>query len=281
MFSQDLLRDKVAVVTGGSGVLGSSISKALAQHGAKVAIIGTNGSAATKVADEINMNGGKAIGISSNVLDKDSLIQARAQIREKFGACSILINGAGGNHPDGTTSKEYFEAGDKVKEDVKSFFDLDYEGMNYVFNLNFLGTVLPCQVFAEDMIEVEGDRTIINISSVSSFNPLTKVSAYSAAKASINNFTQWLAVHFSKEKIRVNAIAPGFFLTNQNKTLLTTERGELTARGNTIISQTPMGRFGKPEDLSGTALWLCSEASSFVTGTVLPVDGGFTAFSGV
>lgn len=281
MFKKDLLKDKVAVVTGGSGVLGSAISKALAMHGAKIAIIGTNGAAAANVAEEINTSGGHAIGISANVLDKDSLIEARAQIRKKLGKCSILINGAGGNHPNGTTSKEYFEAGDKVKEDITTFFDLDYEGMSFVFNLNFLGTVLPSQVFAEDMIGMGGDRVIINVSSVSSINPLTKVSAYSAAKASINNFTQWLAVHFSKEQIRVNAIAPGFFLTKQNQTLLTEEDGELTERGKTIISQTPMHRFGNPEDLNGAVLWLCSEASTFVTGIVLPVDGGFTAFSGV
>ncbi|MEQ8243269.1 SDR family oxidoreductase [Fulvivirga sp.] len=281
MFNKDLLKDKVAVITGGSGVLGSAISKALALHGAKVAIIGTNEATVVKVAEEINISGGQAIGFSANVLDKDSLIEARSEVRKKLGKCSILINAAGGNHPNGTTSKEYFEAGDKVRKDIKTFFDLDYEGISFVFNLNFLGTVLPSQVFGEDMTDTEGDRVIINVSSVSSFNPLTKVSAYSAAKASINNFTQWLAVHFSQERIRVNAIAPGFFLTKQNKTLLTEDNGELTERGRTIISQTPMHRFGNPEDLNGAVLWLCSEASTFVTGIVLPVDGGFTAFSGV
>jgi NAD(P)-dependent dehydrogenase (short-subunit alcohol dehydrogenase family) len=281
MFNPDLLKDKVVVITGGAGVLGSNMSKSLALHGAKVAILGRNGAAAEAVAEEINKHGGEAIGISADVLNKASLLAARTEIREKLGHCSILVNGAGGNHPDGTTSKEYFEAGDKTRDEIKTFFHLDFESMNYIFNLNFLGTVLPSQVFAEDMTGMDGDRVIINISSVSSFSPLTKVSAYSAAKASISNFTQWLAVHFSKEQIRVNAIAPGFFLTTQNKTLLTQGNGELTDRGNTIINQTPMGRFGKPEELTGALLWLCSNASSFVTGAVIPVDGGFTAFGGV
>lgn len=281
MFNKDLLKDRVAVVTGGGGVLGTTMAKALAQHGAKVAILDLNESAATVVAEEITKDGGQAIGVACNVLKKESLWEARQEIRDKLGNCSILINGAGGNHPKGTTSKEYFYEDDKTKEEVKTFFDLDPEGISFVFNLNFLGTLLPTQVFAEDMLEVSDERVIINISSMNAFKPLTKIPAYSAAKASVSNFTQWLAVHFSQERIRVNALAPGFFLTNQNRTLLTKENGDLTDRGNTIISHTPMRRFGDPEDLNGTLLWLCSKASSFVTGVVVPIDGGFSAFSGV
>lgn len=216
------------------------------------------------------------------MLEKPSLQSARTKINEVLGPCDILINGAGGNHPLGTTSKPYLEVEDmkETTEGFKSFFDLDTEGIQFTFNLNFIGTLLPTQVFAQDMVSREG-CSILNISSMNAFTPLTKIPAYSGAKAAVSNFTQWLAVHFSKVGIRVNALAPGFFLTEQNRTLLTETDGSLTERGQTIIDQTPMGKFGQPEDLIGTTLWLSGEGASFVTGVVIPVDGGFSAFSGV
>jgi len=272
--------NKVVVITGGSGVLGSTMSIALGERGAKVAVIGTKADKAQKVADEIISKGGTAMGIAANVLDINSLKEAHKTINETFGPCDILINGAGGNNPKGTTSKNFFFEEDLANEEVKTFFDLDPEGIKYVFDLNFIGTLLPTQVFAKDMIGREG-TTVINISSMNAFKPLTKIPAYSGAKAAISNFTQWLAVHFSKAGIRVNAIAPGFFLTEQNRTLLTDASGNLTERGGTIIAHTPMGRFGSPDDLTGTLLWLCGEGSKFVTGVVVPVDGGFSAFSGI
>lgn len=275
------LKNKVAVVTGGGGILCSSFAKAIALSGAKVAVLDLNEDAANAVAEDIVKDGGISIGIKTNVLDKGSLENAKKIINEKFGTVDILINGAGGNNPKGTTSKDYFEKEDLLKEDVKTFFDLDPEGVGFVFNLNFLGTLLPTQVFAMDLIEKE-KANIINISSMNAFTPLTRIPAYSGAKAAISNFTQWLAVHFSKTGIRVNAIAPGFFLTNQNKGLLMNEDGSYTARSQKILSQTPMDRFGKTEELLGTLLYLlCDEASSFVNGIVIPVDGGFSAYSGV
>lgn len=273
---------KVIVLTGAGGVLCSSLAKSLAKAGHKIAVLDLRIEAANKVADEINADGGKAIGVAANVLKRESLDAAREEVNNLLGSCDILINGAGGNHPLGTTTNPFLLEEDLTNEtsDFKSFFDLDPEGIKFVFDLNFIGTLLPTQVFAKDMIGKKG-CSILNISSMNSFTPLTKIPAYSAAKAAVSNFTQWLAVHFSKVGIRVNALAPGFFLTDQNRSLLTTETGDLTPRGNTIIGQTPMGRFGEPEDLIGTTLWLCGEGSSFVTGVVIPIDGGFSAFSGV
>ena len=273
---------KVIVVTGAGGVLCSTLAKALAKEGNKVAVLDLRIEAANKVAEEINKEGGTAIGVAANVLEKASLDIAKSIVNEKLGTCDILVNGAGGNHPLGTTSNPHLLEEDLLNttEGFKTFFDLDSKGIEFVFNLNFIGTLLPTQVFAKDMVGKEG-CSILNISSMNAFTPLTKIPAYSGAKAAISNFTQWLSVHFSKVGIRVNALAPGFFLTDQNRALLTTEEGELTPRGNTIISQTPMGRFGDPEDLVSTTLYLCDDRSSFVTGVVIPIDGGFSAFSGV
>lgn len=273
---------KTIVLTGGGGVLCGALAKALAREGHNIAVTDLKKEAAEEVAKGIISMGGKAIGIKANVLEKASLEQAKKEINQRFGPCDILINGAGGNHPLGTTSKPYLEEIDleNTGEDLKTFFDLDSEGIQFVFNLNFIGTLLPTQVFARDMIGRKGCN-ILNVSSMNAFSPLTKIPAYSGAKAAVSNFTQWLAVHFSKVGVRVNALAPGFFLTEQNRSLLTRADGELTQRGNTIIAQTPMGRFGEPDDLIGTTLWLCGEGASFVTGVVIPIDGGFSAFSGV
>ncbi len=275
------LTGKTVVITGGGGVLCSVFAKALGECNANIAILDLNPDAANSIAKEITDNGGKAKGYATNVLDKDALIKTREEILKDFGTCDILINGAGGNNPKGTTSNDYFDKADLAKEDVKTFFDLDPDGVEFVFNLNFLGTLLPTQVFAMDLIEKD-DASIINISSMNAFTPLTRIPAYSGAKAAISNFTQWLSVHFSKTNIRVNAIAPGFFLTNQNRALLIDENGNYTARSEKILSQTPMDRFGAPEELIGTLLFLISkEASGFVNGIVVPVDGGFSAYSGV
>ncbi len=275
------LKDKVCVVTGGGGVLCGAFSKALAANGAKVAVLDLRIESAQKVADEINNSGGTAIGVEANVLKRDSLQAARLVINEKFGTCDILLNGAGGNHPKGTTSNEILKEEDLKKEGLTTFFDLDPDGIQFVFNLNFIGTLLPTQIFSRDMINKPG-AVIINISSMNAFTPLTKIPAYSGAKAAVSNFTKWLAVHMSGVGIRVNAIAPGFFLTDQNRSLLTNEDGSYTARAGKILGQTPMGRFGTPDELIGTLLWLVDEgASGFVNGTVIPVDGGFSAFSGV
>lgn len=275
------LSGKTAVVTGGGGVLCGAFSKALAACGANVAVLDLRKEMADKVAEEIVAAGGKAIGVAANVLESDSLKAARDTVINAFGSVDILINGAGGNHPKGTTTKEYLFKEDLVPtEGVTTFFDLDPKGIEFVFNLNFLGTLLPTQAFAKDMIDKKA--VIINISSMNAFCPLTKIPAYSGAKAAISNFTQWLAVHMSKVGIRVNAIAPGFFLTDQNRSLLTNTDGSYTPRAEKIINMTPMGRFGEDEELIGTLLWLVSnEASSFVNGTVIPVDGGFSAYSGV
>jgi NAD(P)-dependent dehydrogenase (short-subunit alcohol dehydrogenase family) len=277
------LKGKVAVITGGGGILCSVMAKAMADCGAKVAILDLKPEAAQKAADEIVKAGGVAKGFACNVLDKASIEAAHAQVTAAFGSVDILINGAGGNHPKGTTSKEHLSVEDltQKKEGVTTFYDLTVEGISFVFNLNFLGTLLPTQVFSKDMV-LRGAGNIINISSMNSFKPLTKIPAYSAAKAGVSNFTQWLAVHFSKVGVRVNAIAPGFFLTDQNRGLLTQADGSWTPRGNTILAHTPQGRMGKPEDLVGALLWLLSnEASGFVTGQVIAIDGGFSAFSGV
>lgn len=276
------LSGKIAVITGGGGVLCSTMAEALAAQGVKIAVLDLKAENAEQVANAINAKGGKAIGVACNVLQIDSLKAAHEKVLAELGPCDILINGAGGNHPKGTTSKNHLLAEDleSTEEGLKTFFDLDPEGIKFVFDLNFIGTLLPTQVFARDMVGKKG-TTIINISSMNAFRPLTKIPAYSGAKAAISNFTQWLAVHFSKVGVRVNALAPGFFLTDQNRTLLTKPDGSLTDRGNTIISHTPMGRFGTPEDLTGTLLWLCGSGSEFVTGVVVPIDGGFSAFSGV
>ena len=274
--------NKVIVLTGAGGVLCSTLAKALAKDGKKVAILDLNLEAANQVAQEIETEGGVAVGIEANVLRKDSLQEARKKVNEEFGSCDILINGAGGNHPKGTTSNTHFSEEDLKNNEAgfKSFFDLDPEGIKFVFDLNFIGTLLPTQIFAQDMVGKKG-CSILNISSMNAFTPLTKIPAYSGAKAAVSNFTQWLAVHFAKVGIRVNALAPGFFLTEQNRSLLTNKDGSLTPRGNTIVEQTPMGRFGEPEDLIGTTMWLCGEGSAFVTGVVVPIDGGFNAYSGV
>ncbi len=280
LMKSNRLKDKVVVITGGGGILCQAMARELAHHGAWVAVLDIKKSSAELIADEINQLGGKAISIECNVLDKDNLQLAKEKLHQSLGKCDILINGAGGNHPKGTTSRTHFLEGDDLSPEVTSFFDLDPRGISFVFDLNFLGTLMPTQVFAQDMIGKDG-CSIVNISSMNAFTPLTKIPAYSGAKAAVSNFTQWLAVHFAKTGIRVNAIAPGFFLTDQNRALLTQSNGELTERGNTIIEQTPLGKFGKPEDLLGTLMWLCSEESVFVTGIVVPVDGGFSAFSGV
>jgi NAD(P)-dependent dehydrogenase (short-subunit alcohol dehydrogenase family) len=275
------LRNKVAVVTGGGGVLCGMMAKALAECGAKTAVVDLNLERAQAVAKEIESAGGKAIGVSANVLERESLNAAEAEIRSKLGVCDILVNGAGGNHPKSTTSKERLRKEDIGAKDLVSFFDLDQKGVEFVFNLNFLGTLLPSQVFCRGMVD-KGGGSVINISSMNAFKPLTKIPAYSGAKAAVSNFTQWLAVHMANVNIRVNAIAPGFFLADQNRALLTNADGSLTPRGQTIIAHTPMGRFGKPEDLLGALLWLVDDsASGFVNGVVVPVDGGFSAFSGV
>lgn len=273
------LKDKIIVVTGAGGVLCSMFAKEAAKQGAKVALLDLNVNAAQAAADEITQTGGCAKGYEANVLQKESLQKAHEQILADFGKCDILINGAGGNHPKATTTKEYFEEGDIEAQDVISFFDLEPENVGFVFNLNFLGTLLPTQVFAPDML---GKGTILNIASMNAYRPLTKIPAYSGAKAAIVNFTQWLAVHFAKNGIRVNAMAPGFFVTNQNRGLLFDEQGNPTARTTKILDHTPMGRFGEPEDLLGTLNFLLDDnASAFVTGVTIPVDGGFAAYSGV
>ncbi|MDR3440176.1 SDR family oxidoreductase [Telmatospirillum sp.] len=276
------LSNRVAVVTGGGGVLCSQLARALAECGAKVAILDLNKDAAEAAAAALRADGHKAQGFSANVLERASLETAADAIKKAMGPCDLLLNGAGGNHPKGTTTKDWLEEADLDDSSLTTFFDLDPKGVEFVFNLNFLGTLIPSQVFARQMIGRKGCG-IINISSMNAFCPLTRIPAYSGAKAAVSNFTQWLAVHFSKVGIRVNALAPGFFLTNQNHKLLVDEAtGEFTARAKKIIDHTPMGRFGEPEELIGTLLWLVSnEASGFVNGVVVPIDGGFAAYSGV
>lgn len=279
--SFDDLRGKVCVITGGGGVLGNAICKGMASTGINIAILDLNGevaaSTANAIADEYNV---KCIGVAANVLDKASLEEAKKYVLKEFGKVDFLINGAGGNSPKATTKVEEITKGN-VANLQDTFFGLEMEGFDFVFNLNFKGTLLPTMVFAKEMVE-RGNGVIINISSMNAFRPLTKIAAYSAAKASINNFTEWLSVHFAKAGVRVNGIAPGFFLTNQNRFLLVDEKtGNPTARGNKIINGTPMGKYGEPEDLQGTVCFLLSDMSSFITGVTIPVDGGFNAYSGV
>jgi NAD(P)-dependent dehydrogenase (short-subunit alcohol dehydrogenase family) len=275
------LKDKVAIITGGAGVICSTMAKALAAQGVKTVILDLNKEAAVAVASEIEKEFKvSSLGVSASVLDKASLEAARKEVHAKFGPIDILVNGAGGNSPAATTKVEKMQ-GTENENLEETFFGLQIEGFDKVFDLNFKGTLIPSMVFATDMVKKKSG-VIINISSMNSFRPLTKIAAYSAAKAAINNFTQWLAVHFSKTGIRVNAIAPGFLLTNQNRFLLIDEKtGDLTARGRKIISGTPMERYCVPEELNGTLLYLASDLSKFVTGIVIPVDGGFSAYSGV
>ncbi len=277
------LKNRVAVVTGGGGILCGAFAKTLAKQGVKVAVLDLNEEAAKKCADEINADGGTAIAVGCNVLDLASMEAARKTVNEKLGTCDILLNGAGGNNPKGTTTKDTLEKIDLVQKDenIKTFFDLDPEGISFVFNLNFLGTLIPTQVFAKDMVEKE-NSCIVMITSMNAFRPLTRIPAYSAAKAAVKNFTEWMAVHFAPMGIRVNAIAPGFFSTKQNAALLWNEDGSPTERTGKILAATPMNRFGEPEELDGTLLFLVDEAySGFITGVNIPVDGGFNAYSGV
>jgi NAD(P)-dependent dehydrogenase (short-subunit alcohol dehydrogenase family) len=266
------IQGKTAVITGGGGVLCSAMAAALAQAGVKVALLDLHLKCAQSVCERINQNGGEAIALACDVLDKGSLELAAEIVEKAFGPADILINGAGGNNKMATTSPDL------------SFFDLPPEASQWVFNLNFIGTLLPSQVFGKMMVD-KGQGNILNISSMNAFRPLTRIPAYSAAKSAVSNFTQWLAVHLAMEyssDIRVNALAPGFFLTEQNRFLLTNPvSGSLTARGKTIIEHTPMARFGLPEDLLGTMFFLISPASAFITGVVIPIDGGFSAYCGV
>jgi NAD(P)-dependent dehydrogenase (short-subunit alcohol dehydrogenase family) len=266
------VEDKVAAVTGGGGVLCGALSRALGRAGAKVAVLDLFPEAAERVAADIVALGGEALALRCDVLDKPSIQAAAEKVLETYGRVDVLINGAGGNKKEATTTPDL------------AFFDLPVDAVQWVFNLNFIGTLLPSQVFGKLMAQ-QREGIILNISSMSAFQPLTRIAAYSAAKAAVSNFTCWLAVHMAQEyspTIRVNALAPGFFLTEQNRFLLTDQAtGELTPRGQTIIDHTPMGRFGSPDELIGTTLWLLSPASAFVTGVVVPIDGGFNAFSGV
>lgn len=279
-FTPDL-KGKTAVVTGGAGVLCAAFAKALAACGANVAVLDIAEDKAQHVADDIIKSGGKAIACKANVLDKESINNAHMKVLEAFGKCDILLNGAGGNSPKATTDDEFFNPGFIGEPDKKSFFDLDADGFGFVFGLNFTGTLLSTQVFARDMVDSPGS-VIINISSMNAFTPLTKIPAYSAAKAAVSNFTRWLAVYFAKSGIRVNAIAPGFFSTAQNASLLWQSDGSPTPRTQKILANTPMGRFGEADELIGTLLWLVDNGcSGFVTGIVVPIDGGFSAYSGV
>lgn len=274
------IKNKIAVITGAGGVLCSSFAKCLAKEGAAVMLLDINKESAELVAKEIIAEGGVAEAFGCNVLDKCSIKSVHNEILEKYGKVNILINGAGGNNPRATLSKEYYEEGDENIEDVKTFFNLEKEDFSFVFDLNLMGTLLPSQEFSRDMLGNDG--VIINVSSMNAFKPLTKIPAYSSAKSAVSNFTEWLSVYFAESKIRVNAIAPGFFVTKQNKDLLFDKEGNPTPRTEKILRSTPMGRFGKPEELNGTLLFLAdNEKSSFVTGVIIPVDGGFNAYSGV
>lgn len=280
-FTFEDLKGKVCVLTGGAGVIGASLARGLAAAGIKTAIVDINEEAAVSLATQVEKESGvKCIGISANVLEKESLEAAKLTINQKLGKIDILINGAGGNSPKATTAVEQMQKED-LNDLSKTFYGLGMEGFQRVYDLNFKGTLLPTMVFTLDMLD-SGKGCVLNISSMNAYRPLTKIPAYSAAKASINNLTQWMSVHLAKVGIRVNAIAPGFFLTNQNRFLLTDEKtGQATPRGLKIISNTPMGKYGEPEDLIGAMLYLLSDISSFVTGVIIPVDGGYSAFGGV
>lgn len=275
------LKGKVAIITGGSGVIGQTLVRGLCSAGVRVIILDVNPARGAMTAADMakRPDCSVAAAVGGSVIDRDSLLKAREEVRETFGQIDLLINCAGGNKATATTTREFIPPGDK---DLKgTFFDLDISGFDDVFDLNFKGTVLPTMIFGEDMVK-KGSGAILNISSMNAYRPLTKIPAYSAAKAAINNLTQWLAVHFAPAGVRVNAIAPGFLLTNQNRFLLTDEKtGEMTPRGRKIINATPMGRYAEPQELVGTMLYLLSGTSSFVTGVVIPVDGGFSAYSGV
>ncbi len=273
------LKDKICVITGGGGVIGSTLAKGLASVGIKTAILDIDEDAAKKVAADIkNEIGTESIGVKADVLNISSMNDAKKKVNDSLGAIDFLINGAGGNSPKATTAAEFINSDTNLEE---TFFGLNTEGFDWVFNLNFKGTIIPTMTIAQELIERK-QGVIVNISSMNSFRPLTKIPAYSAAKSAINNFTEWLAVHFAKSNVRVNAIAPGFFLTNQNRFLLIDkETEELTPRGKQILNATPMNRFGEPEELVGTTLFLLSDLSQFITGVVIPIDGGFNSYSGV
>lgn len=278
---KEITKKEVVVVTGAGGVLCSAFAAAMAKKGHQTALLDINLDAAEQVAQQIRDNGGIAHAYRCDVLDRDSIAAVHRQILDDMGPCTILINGAGGNNPRCTTAHELYEPGDETRKDILTFFNLDKAGFDFVFGLNLMGTLLPTQEFVVDMLHRTG-CCILNISSMNAFTPLTKIPAYSAAKAAVSNFTQWLAVHFAKENIRVNAIAPGFFVTKQNRDLLFDAEGNPTPRTHKILNATPMGRFGEAEELIGTLYYLTdSSASSFVTGVVIPVDGGFSAYSGV
>lgn len=276
------LSGKVAVITGAGGVLCSDFAKAIAKCGAAVALLDINYDAAKTFADEINNDGGKAIAVKTNCLDKESLVEACNIVESELGICDILINGAGGNNPRATTANEYFDIDAMDNADIQDFFSLSADGFKFVFDLNVTAAFLTTQVFAKNMAKRGTGGNIINVSSMNAYRPLTKIPAYSAAKAAVSNFTQWLAVHFANTGIRVNAIAPGFFVSNQNRSLLFTAEGKPTPRTDKILRGTPMGRFGEANELIGGLLFfLCDAASSFITGVILPIDGGFSAYSGV
>ncbi len=278
---KEITKKEVVAVTGAGGVLCSAFAAAMAKKGYQTALLDINLDAAEQVAQQIRENGGIAHAYRCDVLDRDSIAAVHRQILDDMGPCTILINGAGGNNPRCTTAHELYEPGDETRKDILTFFNLDKAGFDFVFGLNLMGTLLPTQEFVVDMLHRTG-CCILNISSMNAFTPLTKIPAYSAAKAAVSNFTQWLAVHFAKENIRVNAIAPGFFVTKQNRDLLFDAEGNPTPRTHKILNATPMGRFGEAEELIGTLYYLTdSSASSFVTGVVIPVDGGFSAYSGV
>lgn len=279
--SFDDLKGKVCVITGGAGVIGAAMVKAMASVGVKIAIADINKEVAERVAAEISKDyNAEVIGVEANVLDKESLVKAKLIINQKLGDIDMLINGAGGNHPTATTKVEQMD-GNSLDQLEDTFYGLEMDGFDKVFALNFKGTLLPSMVFTTDMLKNK-KGVVLNVSSMNSYKPLTKIPAYSAAKASINNFTEWLAVHLAKVGVRVNAIAPGFFITDQNRFLvLDKETGNFSARGQKIVNNTPMGKFGEPEDLQGATLFLLSDVSSFITGIVVPVDGGYSAFGGV
>lgn len=273
--------NKVIVITGAGGVLCSGFAEYLARDNNKIALLDLNEEAAKKVADKINSMGFTAKAYKCNVLDKENVLLVHNQVLSDFGPCDVLINGAGGNSPKCTTAHEEYEKGDESAEDFLTFFNIDEKGFDFVFDLNIKGVLIPSQIFMKDMIGRKG-CCVLNISSMNAYRPLTKIPAYSAAKAAVSNFTQWLAVHFAKENIRVNAIAPGFFVTNQNRALLFNEDGTATPRTEKILRATPMGRFGEAQELLGAVEWLLNEEKAgFVTGVTIPVDGGFSAYSGV